>query len=108
MKSKPAKPKASSGKRVSWVDARSQTPLIDSYAKQLDSFIRTMADGRVDESEIKTQEKRLVDLMKKVEPMLDDDQHAKVTELLCELNAYDIMQMLFTINESRPKTTFQG
>jgi hypothetical protein len=108
-KTKPTKAKPTkSAKRISWVDARSQTPAIEAYARQLDSFIETMADGRVDASEIKAQEKRLVELMKSVESKLNDEQHEKVSQLLCELTAYDIMQMLFTFQESRPKTVFKG
>jgi hypothetical protein len=99
---------ATSAKRLSWVDARTQTPLIDKHARQLGSFMKAMQDGRVDESEIKDQEGRIVKLMKEIEPLLDDRQHRKITELLCELTAYDIMQMLYTINESRPKTAFRG
>jgi hypothetical protein len=41
--------------------------------------------------------------MKEVEPMLDDKQHAKVTQLLCELTAYDIMQTLHGVQQARPK-----
>ena len=40
--------------------------------------------------------------------MLDEDVHAKVTELLCELTAYDLMQVLHTMHEARPKTAFRG
>ncbi len=94
--------------RTSWFDETTQTPLIDKYARELDTFIQTMADGQVDEGEIRAQEGRLVALMKEVEPLLDDATHARVTELLCELTAYDIMQMLHAVQSSRPKTTFQG
>ena len=97
------------GKRMSWLDDATQTPLIDDYARQLESFIQTMADGKVDDHEIDSQEKRLVKLMKKVEPQLDDQQHAQVTELLCELTAYDLMQTLYSISQSKPATTtFRG
>ena len=94
--------------RQKWFDETLHEPLIDSYARQLDSFIQTMADGVVDDGEIKAQEKRLIDLMKEVEPLLDDQAHAKVTQLLCELTAYDIMQMLHSLQEARPKTKFRG
>jgi hypothetical protein len=46
--------------------------------------------------------------MKEVEPLLDDNQHEKVTRLLCELTAFDIMQMLHTMQQARPKTKFRG
>jgi hypothetical protein len=94
--------------RQSWLDDKTDTPQIDKYARQLDTFIQTMADGKVDEKEIQAQEKRLVKLMKDIEPRLDGDMHAKVTELLCELTAYDIMQMLQSMESGRPKTRFRG
>ena len=43
-----AKPAAPAG-RQKWFDDRSHEPLIENYARQLDSFIETMADGVVDD-----------------------------------------------------------
>jgi hypothetical protein len=97
-----AKPPAPAG-RQKWFDEGSHEPLIEHYARHLDSFIQTMADGVVDDGEIKAQEERLVGLMKEVEPLLNDDVHAKVTRLMCELTAYDIMQMLHSLQAARPK-----
>jgi hypothetical protein len=102
-----AKPKAKST-RLSWFDARTHAPLIEKYARQLDSFLQTMADGKVEASEIKAQEERLVGLMEDVEPKLNDTLHDKVTHLLCELTAYDLMQMLHTMQEARPQSAFVG
>jgi hypothetical protein len=94
--------------RLKWFDEKSGAPLIEGYTKKLRSFLGAMADGRVEESEVKAQEKHLVDLMKKVEPLLDDEVHAKVTELLCELTAYDLMQILHVMDANRPRTKFRG
>jgi hypothetical protein len=94
--------------RTPWLDERTDTPLFDTYSRRLDSFIQTMADGRVDEAEIQAQEARLVGLMKEVEPLLDDAQHEKVTRLLCELTAYDLMQLAHAMQQARPRTTFRG
>jgi hypothetical protein len=94
--------------RTPWLDEKTQTPVIDQYAQKLDTFVQTMADGKVDDKEIKAQETRLVNLMKEVEPLLDDKTHEKVTKLLCELTAFDIMQMLHTMQQARPKTKFRG
>lgn len=105
---KPAAKSAAPSGRQKWFDDASHEPLIENYARQLDSFIQTMADGIVEDSEIKAQEDRLIGLMKEVEPLLDDEAHAKVTQLLCELTAYDIMQMLHSFQEARPKTQFRG
>jgi 3-deoxy-D-arabino-heptulosonate 7-phosphate (DAHP) synthase class II len=103
-----AKKKGNGTERLSWFDEKTHAPLIEKYTRQLDSFIETMADGIVEPSELKAQEKRLVKLMKEVEPQLDDDLHATVTQLLCELTAYDLMQTVAAIQAGRPKTVFRG
>lgn len=94
--------------RTSWFDESSQALQIEQQARQLKTFVDAIADGRVDETEVKAQEARLTSLMKEVEPMLDDKLHAKVTQLLCELTAYDLMQMFHEMQKSRPKTVFRG
>lgn len=94
--------------RKSWLDAQTQEVMIDDYAQQLTTFVDAMADGHVDSQEIATQEKRVIELMKQVEPQLDDQLHPLVTKLLCELSAFNIMQLLHTMQEARPKTRFRG
>lgn len=107
MAKKAKTPDAPSG-RLSWFDAKTSKPLIDGYARTLESFVTTMADGKVEPKELKEQEKRVIGLMKEVEPLLSDELHDKVTKLLCEVTAYDIMQMLFSLDAARPKTKFRG
>lgn len=94
--------------RTSWFDDKSQTPQIEQHARKLTSFIDALADGKVEAAELKAQEARLTALMKEVEPLLDDNLHAKVTQLLCELTAYDLMQVLHDVQISRRKTVFRG
>lgn len=105
-----ASPPQISPNRMSWLDTEARTPIIDLYAQQLDSFIATIADGKVDEHEVQNQEARLVQLMQEIEPQLDDVMHEKITRLLCELTAYDIMQVLNTMQQAQPhaRSTFQG
>ncbi len=94
--------------RTHWFDEHTQTPIIDQHARKLTTFLEALADGKIDEKEIKSQETRVYNLLKDLEPRLDDDLHARVTDLLCELTAYDLMQMLLQMQQSRPKTTFRG
>ena len=94
--------------RSAWFDEATQTPLISEHARRLESFISTMSDGEVNEEELHAQEGRLVNLMKEVEPQLEPGLHDKVTQLLCELTAYDIMQAVRLLQEARPKTVFRG
>jgi hypothetical protein len=96
------------GQRRSWFDEKSMTSLIEQYAQQLDTFVQAMADGKIVASELRDQEARLVSLMKEIEPQLDDTLHDKVTRLLCELAAYDRMQLIYTLQEARPKAVFRG
>lgn len=87
--------------RKSWIDPDTNEPLIDDYARKLQGFIQAFNDGVISQQEISDQEARLVELMKDVEDDLDDATHAKVTRLLCELTAYDIMQFVFEMQQSR-------
>jgi hypothetical protein len=100
--------KAKGSKRASWFDEKSHHLLIEENAKQMDSFLQAMADGKIEPSELRAQEERLVALMKELEPLLDDALHEKVTRLLCELVAYDQMQMVHTMQEARPRGVFRG
>jgi len=91
--------------RKSWLDDKGETTLIDGYAQQSSTFIQAMADGNIDDKEVEQQEAKLVALMKKIEPNLSDEQHAEITELLCEMSAFNVMQMLNVIHQSRPAAT---
>lgn len=105
---KPAPSAKASGKRVKWLDDKTGGLLIDDYARKLSSFMAAIADGEVDDAEVKDQEAQVTKLMKEVEPKLDDDVHAKVTRLFCELMAYSIMQILNSMQKARPRTVFRG
>jgi hypothetical protein len=94
--------------KSAWFDENANTPLIAEQAQRLDSFVAAMADGQVTEAEVKAQEARVMKLMKEIEPQLDAELHDRVTELLCELTAYDIMQTLNMLDQSRPASTFRG
>jgi hypothetical protein len=103
---KKPKPKKKSARRASWLDPKSNTPLIEDYARAMKSFLKAMADGVIDRDELQKQEKKLVRLMKKIEPQLDDELHEQITQLLCEITVYDIMQMLIELQDTRPETRF--
>jgi hypothetical protein len=94
--------------RTPWFDDASEAPLLAEYARKLDSFLDVVADGRVESKELEEQEKRVVALMKEVEPLLSPEAHEKVTRLLCEVTAYDLMQAFHFAGKSRPKTVFRG
>ena len=94
--------------KSAWFDETSNVPIIAEHAKRLDSFVQAIADGKVTDEEVKTQEARLVKLMKEIEPQLDPKLHEQVTQLLCEVTAYDMMQSLNMMQSARPVTKFRG
>ena len=91
-----------------WFDETSSTLVITDHAKRLDSFLQAIADGKVTDDEVKAQEERVVRLMKEVEPQLNPQLHEQVTQLLCEVTAYDMMQSLSVMQSARPVTKFRG
>ena len=99
--------KAAAGK-TPWFDDASDAPMLSEYARKLDSFLDAVADGRIDSKELDAQEKRVVDLMKQVDPLLSPEAHELVTQLLCEVTAYDLMNAMHMAGKARPKTKFRG
>jgi hypothetical protein len=91
-----------------WFDESSHAVLIADKARRAESFVAAMADGKIDAAELDQQERRLVELMKEIEPKLDASLHAKVTELLCELTVFNFMQAMHTVQQARPKSVFRG
>ena len=94
--------------KTPWFDDLSDTPLIAEYARKLDSFLDAIADSVVETKELAEQEKRVVALMKDIEPLLSPEAHEKVTRLLCEVTAYDLMHALHMAGHARPRATFRG
>jgi hypothetical protein len=91
-----------------WFDEASETPIIGEQARRLDSFLAAVADGRVEGRELEEQEARLVKLMREIEPQLEPAMHDKITQLLCELTAYDMMNVMNLMQEAKPATKFRG
>ena len=92
--------------RTSWFDDKAEHPLIQEHVKNLDAFTSALADGIVSKHELSGQEQRLVAAMKKVEGDLNDDAHAKVTTLLVELSAYNVMRLLHELQTERARMAF--
>src|SRR4051794_11208063 len=92
--------------RTNWFDETAQHPLIQERASQLETFTSALADGVISRDELARQEQRLVAAMRQVETELSDDQHAKVTNLLMELSAYNVMRLLHELQSERARMAF--
>jgi hypothetical protein len=94
--------------RISWFDEKTHMPVVDEQAQKLSTFVDAMADGIIDDSELEKQQSSVVEAMKAVEGELNDEQHAKITRLLLELSAYNIMRLLHELQGSRLERTLAG
>ena len=92
--------------RTSWFDEKAEHPLVQEQVTKLESFTAAMADGIVSKQEVTGQEQRLVAAMKKLESELSDDLHAKVTTVLVELTAYNVMRLLHELQTERARLAF--
>ena len=92
--------------RTSWFDDKAEVPMIQEQVRKLESFTSALADGVVSKQELSLQEQRLLAAMKKVESELSDDLHSKVTTLLVELSAYDVMRLLHELQTERARMAF--
>ena len=87
--------------RINWLDEDTNLPALDAHAQKLEHFTRSMADGVIDAAELATQAANVAAAMEAVQGELDDAQHAKVTTLLVELTAYNVMATLAELAASR-------
>jgi hypothetical protein len=81
--------------------------VIQEQLMKLDSFTSALADGVVSFDELNSQERRLVAAMRTLENELNDDLHAKVTTVLVELTAYDVMRLLHELQAERARLAFR-
>ncbi len=92
--------------RTGWFDERGEHPAVQEGVNSLESYTRALADGVVEPQELADQEQRLLAAMRLLEPALSDDLHAKVTTVLVELSAYNIMRLLHELRTQQVRTAF--
>jgi hypothetical protein len=92
--------------RTSWFDDKAEHEAIQERASKLESFTSALADGVVSKQEVAGQEQRLVAAMKTLEAELSDDLHGKVTTVLVELTAYNVMRLLHELQAERARMAF--
>ena len=93
--------------RTSWFDDKAEHPLIHEKIEKLESFTSALADGHISKQELGGQEQRLVAAMKALEPDLSDALHARVTTVLVELSAYNVMRLLHELRAEQTRLAFR-
>ena len=92
--------------RIDWFDDKKDVPVVDEQVHNLANFVEAMADGVIDKAELEKQQASVVGVMKAVQSELNDSQHEKVTRLLVELSAYNVMRLLHELQETRLQRAF--
>ena len=93
--------------RSSWFDDSVQVPIIQERAQKLESFTSALSDGVVSKQELQGQEGRLTAALKALEPELSEELHGKVTTVLVELSAYNVMRVLHDLQAERARIAFK-
>ncbi len=70
--------------RDGWFDGRGIDLLRDDYLETHEGWQKYIADGEITADEILEQETRIVEMLKKIEPVLDDATHQALTKTLLE------------------------
>ena len=91
--------------RIDWFDDKTNVPVIDEQVQKLTNFVDAMADGVIDQTELEKQQSSVIQAMKSVQGDLNDAQHERVTRLLVELSAYNIMRLLHELQHTRLQRT---
>src|SRR5262249_48319564 len=94
--------------KTSWFDDKAQHPILQERASKLETFTSALADGVVTRRELEGQEQRLMTAMKALEPELSDALHEKVTTVLVELSAYNVMRLLHELQTERARIAFSN
>lgn len=94
--------------RINWLDEDTDLPALDEHVQQLEHFTNSLADGVIDAAELAKQNEAVVAAMRAVQDELSDEQHAKVTQLLVELTALNIMTTLHELTAERMKKVVGG
>lgn len=70
--------------RDGWFDGQGVDLLRDEFLEDHAAWRRYIADGQITAAEILEQEGRITEMLKRVEPTLDDAQHEALTKVLLE------------------------
>jgi hypothetical protein len=92
--------------RSGWFDEKAEHPVVHEQVSKLESFTSALADGIVERNELAAQEQRLATAMRRLEPELSDELHTKVTNVLVELTAYNVMRLLHELQAERARMAF--
>ncbi len=88
-----------------WIDEKTGEPLFDYYVAEMPSYKKVMRDGFVTHKEVEYQQQKVAGLLQQFEQMLEPDEKAVCTALLCEWAALNAMKEVYL---QSPKTPIES
>lgn len=80
--------------RDGWFDGKGIDLLRDEFLEEHDGWRRYIEDGKITAGEILEQEARITQMLRKLEPTLNDEQHSALTKTLLEYEVLVNMALL--------------
>ena len=77
--------------RDGWFDGKGYELFQNIYEQRKKEIQEYWADGKIDENEINMQKQKIIDALTKIEPKLDDDIHAALTQIFIDWALFDRM-----------------
>ena len=88
-----------------WMDDKTGEPLFDSYVTEMPSYKKVLRDGFVTADELEYQQEKVAGLLQQFEQMLEPEEKAVCTALLCEWAALNAMKDVY---KHAPKTPVES
>ena len=88
----PASPPSATRERTPWFDQATGALHLVEYIQRLDSWKQAVADGQITPDEIQQQAERVIQLLKTVQPLLNEAQKAQITRIFYEMAVLQAMQ----------------
>ncbi|OGO04288.1 MAG: hypothetical protein A2Y73_04120 [Chloroflexi bacterium RBG_13_56_8] len=87
--------------RSRWFDPETSEMNFMLYMEQMESWQQALADGVVEPEELRQQSERVAELLRALEPKLNEELHEEVTNILYEMAVlYGMAQLAdMTLNE---------
>jgi hypothetical protein len=80
--------------RKSWFDQESNEAMFSEYLEQMESWQTALADGTVQPDELQAQANKVSEMLRTLEPKLDDELHEEITQVLYEWAVLQAMERL--------------
>jgi len=85
--------------RRSWFDPESNELMFSKYMEQMESWQQALADGVVEPEEVQQQAEKVANMLRALEPKLNDELHEELTQIFYEWAVLQGMETLARLTE---------